>query len=236
MEPSARPPKTSEPGRLKGPGQDPERSASAPVIRVLIADDHPMILDGLASVIDSDPGMKVVARASDGREALALCRQHRPQVAVFDLQMPGMGGAQATEMLARSCPESAVVILSVHGGDEDIHRCFQAGARGYLLKSSPGAEILTAIRAVAAGKRYLTQEMGERLAGRMACSDLTDRETDVLREMVHGKNNKEIAASLGLRESTVKWHINALLGKLGVEDRVQAVVHALKRGLARLDD
>lgn len=226
MEPVPRDSKTSQPGGLK----EPE------LIRVVIADDHPLILDGLAAVIDADPGMKVVARAPDGRTAVALCRQHRPQVAVFDLQMPGLGGAEATELLARSCPESAVVVLSVYGGDEDIHRCFQAGARAYLMKSAPGTEILTAIRAAAAGKRYLPREMGERLAGRMPCSELTTREDDVLQEIVHGKSNKEIAASLGLRESTVKWHINALLAKLGVEDRVQAVVHALRRGLARLDE
>jgi DNA-binding NarL/FixJ family response regulator len=236
MEPVPRRPKTGDPGRLKGPSPEPEPSASSEVIRVLIADDHPMILDGLASIIESDPGMKVVARAGDGRTALALCREHRPQVAIFDLQMPGLGGAEATEFLGRTCPESAVIIFSVHGGDEDLHRCFQAGARGYLMKSSPGEEILAAIRAAAVGKRYLAREMGERLAGRMPCSDLTDREADVLRELVHGKSNKQIAASLGLRESTVKWHINALLGKLGVEDRVQAVVQALKRGLARLDE
>ena len=203
---------------------------------MVIADDHPLILDGLASIIDADPGMEVVARASDGRMAIALCKQHRPRVAVLDLQMPGLGGVEATELLARSCPETAAIVLSVYGGDEDIHRCFQAGARGYLMKSSPGPEILTAIRAAAAGKRYLTQEMGERLAGRMPCSELTSREAEVLQEIVHGKSNKEIAASLGLRESTVKWHINALLAKLGVEDRVQAIVHALRRGLAHLDD
>jgi two-component system, NarL family, response regulator len=212
------------------------RSAPAEVIRVVIADDHPLILDGLASIIEADPGMQVVARASDGRTAVALCKQHRPRVAVLDLQMPGLGGVEATELLARSCPETAAIVLSVYGGDEDIHRCFQAGARGYLMKSSPGSEILSAIRAAAAGKRYLTQEMGERLAGRMPCSELTSRETEVLQEIVQGKSNKEIAASLGLRESTVKWHVNALLGKLGVEDRVQAIIHALRRGLAHLDD
>jgi two-component system, NarL family, response regulator len=202
----------------------------------VVADDHPLILDGLASVIGADPGMEVVGRATNGRAAVALCRQHRPQVAVFDLQMPVLDGLEAMTLMARGCPESAVVVLSIHGGDEDIHRCFRAGARGYLMKSSSGAEIVTAIRTVAAGKRYLPQEMGARLAGRIPCSELTSRETEVLREMVRGKKNDEIAAGMGLRTSTVKWHINALLAKLGVEDRVQAVLHALRRGHARLED
>jgi DNA-binding NarL/FixJ family response regulator len=204
-------------------------------LTVVIADDHPMILDGLASVITSDPAMEVVARAGDGRTAVGLCRQHRPRAAVFDLQMPGLSGIEAAEVLARDLPECGVIVLSAYGGDEDIHRCFQAGARGYLLKSAPGPEILAAIRTVAAGKRYVTPEVGERLAERMPCSELTERESEVLQEIVHGKSNKEIAASLGLRESTVKWHVNALLGKMGVEDRVQAVVQALRRGLARLE-
>jgi two-component system, NarL family, response regulator len=220
---------------MEAVSHEPDRGG-APMIRVLLADDHPLILDGLASVIDAEPGMQVVARAADGRAAVALCRQHRPTVAVVDLQMPELGGAEATALLARSCPESAVLVLSVYGREEDIHRCFQAGARGYLMKSSPGSEIVTAIRTAAAGKRYVPQEVGERLAGRMPCSDLTSREATVLQEIVQGKSNKQIAASLGLRESTVKWHINALLGKLGVEDRVQAVVQALRRGLATLEE
>jgi len=211
-------------------------NASPGIIEVLLADDHPMIVDGLASVIDADPGMRVVARALDGRTALALCRQHRPQVAVVDLQMPGLGGAELTEMLARICPPPAVVVLSVHAGDEDIHRCFRAGARAYVMKSALGAEILTAIRTVASGARYLPQDLGERLAGRTPCSELTGREEDVLQEIVRGRSNREIAARLGLQESTVKWHINSLLGKLGVRDRLHAVLTALRRGLARLDD
>lgn len=210
--------------------------ASGSVIEVLIADDHPMIVDGLASVIDADPGMRVVARARDGRTALVLCRQHRPQVVVLDLQMPGMGGVQVTEMLARICPQSAVVVFSVHAGDEDIHRCLRAGARAYLMKSALGTEILTAIRTVASGARYLPRDLGERLADRTPRSELTSREEDVLHEIVRGRSNQEIAANLGLQESTVKWHINSLLGKLGVRDRLHAVLHALRRGLARLDD
>lgn len=205
-------------------------------IEVLIADDHPMIVDGLASVIDADPGMRVVARARDGRTALALCRQHRPHVVVLDLQMPGLSGVEVTEMLARTCPQSAVIVFSMHAGDEDLHRCLRAGARAYLMKSALGAEILTAIRTVASGARYLPQPLGERLADRNPYSALTSREEDVLKEIVHGRNNQEIAARLGLQESTVKWHINSLLGKLGVRDRLHAVLTALRRGLARLDD
>jgi two-component system, NarL family, response regulator len=235
VDPRSRDSKTGYADPVKAPAA-PRTSASPDVLRVVIADDHPLILDGLASVIDADPGLRVVARATDGRTAIALCREHRPRVAVFDLQMPGLGGAEATELLLRSCPESAVIVLSVYGRDEDIHRCFQAGARGYLMKSSPGSEIVAAIRTVAAGKRYVPPDVGERLAGRMPCSELTSRENTVLQEIVRGKSNREIADGLGLRESTVKWHVNALLGKLGVEDRVQAVVHALRRGLARLDD
>jgi two-component system NarL family response regulator len=211
-------------------------TSSAPVVKVLIADDHPLILDGLASVIEVDPGMTLVGRAGDGAAAVALCQQLCPRVAVLDVQMPGLGGIEATRQLARTCPETAVVVLSVHGGNEDIHRCFQAGALAYLMKSSSGAEILAAIRAVAAGRRYLPQEMGERLATRAPCSELTPREAEVLQGMVRGQSNRQIAAGLGVRPSTVKWHVNSLLGKLGVSDRVQAVVHALRRGLARLEE
>ncbi len=210
--------------------------ASATTIDVLIADDHPMIVDGLASVIDADPGMRVVARAFDGRTALALCRQHRPHVAVLDLQMPELGGVEVTEMLARLCPQSAVVVFSVHAGDEDIYRCIRAGARAYLMKSALGAEIVTAIRAVAAGARYLPKALGERLAERTPNAELTSREHDVLQDIVRGRSNQEIAAHLGLQESTVKWHVNSLLGKLGARDRLHAVLHALRRGLARLSN
>ena len=206
------------------------------VTRVVIADGHPLILDGLTSVIDATPGMKVVGRAVDGRGAVALCREHQPHVALFDLHMPSLGGAEVTELLARTSPATAVIVLSVSGRENDVHHCFQAGARGCFFKSAPAADILTAIRAVANGKRYVPAEMGEWLAGRMPASGLTNRETDVLQELVRGKSNKDIAAELGLRESTVKWYVNTVLSKLGVEDRLQAVLQALRMGLVSLDD
>jgi len=205
-------------------------------VGVVIADDHPLIVGGLAAVIDADPGMHVVARAGDGRTALELCRKHRPRVAVFDLHMPEMEGAEAIEFLRRSHPAVAVIVLSMYARDEDVHRCFRAGARGYVLKTAPAEEILAAIRTVANGGRHVPEAIAERLAVRQPGPGLTEREAEVLQELVRAKSNKEIAESLGVRESTVKWHVNALLAKLGVEDRVQAVVHALRRGLARLDE
>jgi len=205
-------------------------------VGVVIADDHPLIVGGLAAVIDADPGMHVIARAADGRTALELCRKHKPRVAVFDLHMPEMEGAEAIGFLRRSHPAVAVIVLSMYARDEDVRRCFQAGARGYVLKTAPAEEILAAIRTVAHGGRHVPDAIAERLAVPPPGSGLTEREAQVLRELVRAKSNKEIAESLGVRESTVKWHVNALLAKLGVEDRVQAVVHALRRGLARLDE
>jgi two-component system, NarL family, response regulator len=206
------------------------------VTRVVIADGHPLILDGLTSVIDATPGMKVVGRAIDGRGTVALCRAHQPHVAVFDLHMPSLGGAEVTELLARTSPATAVIVLSASARENDVHRCFQAGARGCLLRSAPAADVVSAIRAVARGKRYVPPEIGERLADHMPGSELTPREADVLQELVRGRSNKNIAAELGLRESTVKWHVNTLLGKLGVEDRLQAVLQALRMGLVSLDN
>jgi two-component system, NarL family, response regulator len=202
-------------------------------IRILVADDHPITREGLALILDNQTDMAVVAQANDGREALELFRQHRPDVAILDVQMPRMGGAEATDALLREFPGSRVILFTTYDGDEDIHRGMHAGARGYLLKDSPRDEVLRAIRAVHAGKRYLSPQAGALLADRMAAPHLTERELEILRLVAEGKANKEIAAVLGVTEGTVKSHVSSITAKLGVSGRTEAALEAVRRGFLR---
>jgi two-component system NarL family response regulator len=206
---------------------------TATKIRILVADDHPITREGLSLILDNQPDMEVVAQAGDGREALDLFRRHTPDLAVLDLQMPVMGGAEATGELVREFPASRVVLFTTYDGDEDIHRGMHAGARGYLLKDSPRDEVLRAIRAVHAGKRFLSPQAGARLADRMASPHLTERELDVLHLLAEGKANKEIAAALKVSEGTVKTHVSGITAKLGVSSRTEAAVEASRRGYLR---
>jgi DNA-binding NarL/FixJ family response regulator len=204
-------------------------------IRVLIADDHPVTREGMAAIIESAPDMTVVGQAADGVAAVELFRQHRPDVAMMDLRMPRLNGSEATAQILSEQPEARVIVLSAMDGDESIYRALQAGARGYLLKDLARGELLEAIRAVHAGQRRIPPPVAARLAERMAASELTPREAHVLKLMVAGGSNREIAEALGISESGVKGHVNNIFGKLGVSDRTQAVTTALRRGLAQLD-
>jgi len=203
-------------------------------MRVMLTDDHPVVLEGFAAMIETEPDMSVVGQARSGEEALELFRRLRPDVTLMDLRMPGMGGVEAIRAIRREFPDSRLIVLTTYDGDEDIYRALEAGAQAYLLKDMLCDEILAAIRAVHAGQRRIPAAVGTRLAERMAGIDLSEREHHVLEFVATGKSNKQIAAALEITEATVKSHLTNILGKLGVTDRTQAVVTALRRGLVHL--
>ncbi len=203
-------------------------------IGILVVDDQAVVRQGLVSLINTVGDMAVVAEATNGREAVELYRRHRPDVVLMDLRMPVMGGADAIAALRREFPGARVIVLTTFDGDEDIYRSLQAGAQGYLLKDMFFEELEDAIRTVHAGGRRIPGVVAERLAERMAGSDLTARELEVLEHIVGGKSNKAIAAALGISEATVKSHMNNILSKLDAEDRTQAATKALQRGIVHL--
>ncbi len=203
-------------------------------IRILIADDHPVVRDGLAGVIEEQDDMAVVGQAATGTEALALYGEQCPDVTLMDLRMPGMNGVEAITAIRQQAPAARVIILSTYDAEEDIYRALQAGAKAYLLKDVGRQVLLETIRAVHAGQTPVSPEVGAKMAGRIGYEQLSDRELEVLRLLVRGMSNQEIAGALFIAESTVKFHVNHILGKLNAADRTQAVITALKRGLATL--
>jgi two-component system, NarL family, response regulator len=216
----------------------PSNSSPPPMsntqIRVLIADDHPIVRSGLSKIIEYAPNIEAIAEANTGTEAVQLFHQHQPDVVLMDLKMPEMGGVDAIAAIRQDYPNAHIIILTTYDGDEDIYRGLQAGARGYLLKTVSREELITAIQRVHAGQKYIPAEIGARLAERMSSPQLTDRERQVLLLMTEGKNNLEIATVLNVSEGTIKFHVNGILRKLDVSDRTQAVLVALKRGIANL--
>ncbi|HTU44692.1 MAG TPA: response regulator transcription factor [Bryobacteraceae bacterium] len=200
-------------------------------IRILVADDHHVVRQGLVALLKTVSGFQVVAEAADGKQALECFDQHRPDVTLMDLRMPHLGGVEAVTQIRRKYPTARIIVLTTFDGDEDIYRALQAGAKGYLLKGMFGEELMDAIRAVHAGKTRIPPAIAERLADRMGAPALTARELQVLKEIVAGRSNKEIGAELSISEATVKTHINSILGKLGVTDRTQAATSALQRGI-----
>ncbi len=203
-------------------------------IRLLIVDDHPVVRDGLAGVIDEQDDMVVVGQAATGLEALACYREHRPEVTLMDLRMPGMSGAETIVAIRGEFPAARTIILTTYDTDEDIFRGLQAGAKAYLLKDVGREVLLANIRAVHAGKTPVSSEVGAKLAARTGYEQLSERELEVLRLLVKGMRNQEIAGALFISESTVKFHVTHILSKLNAEDRTQAVITALKRGIASL--
>ncbi|MBW4471526.1 MAG: response regulator transcription factor [Stenomitos rutilans HA7619-LM2] len=203
-------------------------------IRVLIADDHPIVRNGMMLLIKYEPGMETVAEASNGLEAVQLFRQHQPDVTLMDLRMPELSGVQAISTIRDEFPHAVIIVLTTYDGDEEIYQGLQAGAKGYLLKDAPLDQVLEAIRIVHVGQNYIPPEVGAKLVERMSRPQLSDRERDVLGLMVKGKANQDIANSLYISEGTVKFHISSILRKLQVSDRTQAVLIALKRGITRL--
>jgi two-component system NarL family response regulator len=205
-------------------------------IRVLICDDHPVVREGLAAMIQQQPDLRVVAEARDGHEAVALYAAHLPDVTLMDLRMPGLDGVAAITTIRSQHAAARILVLTTFDGDEDIFRGLAAGARGYLLKDAGRAALLEAIRAVHAGKTHVPPDVAVRLAGRWGNPQLTARELDVMRLLAQGMSNGEIGRALVIAEGTVKVHVNSILTKLGAADRTQAVTIALRRGIIRLDE
>ncbi|OYQ61929.1 DNA-binding response regulator [Pseudanabaena sp. SR411] len=203
-------------------------------IRVLIADDHAIVRQGLATIIDRDPEMTVIAQAENGEKAIALFREHQPDVTLMDLRMPQIGGVEAITAICAEFKLARIMVLTTYDGDEDIYRGLQAGAQGYLLKDAKPNELLNAIRIIHSGQKYVPPEVGAKLVQRMSNPVLSERELDVLRLMAQGMSNLDIGTALNIGESTVKSHVNRILSKLGVSDRTQAVIVAIKRGIVSL--
>ncbi len=200
-------------------------------IRVLVADDHPVVCHGLSAIIQGQPDMTVVAQAANGREAVELSQRHHPDIVLMDLRMPEMGGVEAIRAIRAGTPSPAFIVLTTYQGDEDIHRALTAGAHAYLLKGMAHDELLEAIRQVHAGVRYLPPQVLKSLADRPPGPELSPRELGILRLIVKGLSNRQIAETLGITEGTVKWHVNIILSRLNVGDRTQAAVAALHRGI-----
>jgi DNA-binding NarL/FixJ family response regulator len=205
------------------------------LIEIMVVDDHHVVRQGLVALLSTVPGFKVVAEASDGKQATELYRKHMPDITLMDLRLPNMNGVEAITHIRREHAAARIIVLTTFDGDEDIYRALQAGAKGYLLKGMNADELTEAIRSVNAGKSRIPAVVAERLAERMGGPALTARELDVLRLIVAGRSNKEIASDLHISEATVKTHINSLLSKLGVSDRTQAATTALQRGIVHLD-
>jgi DNA-binding NarL/FixJ family response regulator len=205
-----------------------------PRIRILSVDDHPLLQQGIAAMIKTQPDMVLVAEASNGREALQLFREHRPDVTLMDLRLPDMSGIDAMIAIRSEFGEARVIILTTFEGDVEIHRALQAGARGYLLKSMPPRELLEGIRHVHAGKKRIPPEIVAQLAEHLSDEGLTPREVEVLKEVAGGNRNRDIADRLFISEETVKVHVKHIMEKLGASDRTDAVAIALRRGIIQL--
>jgi DNA-binding NarL/FixJ family response regulator len=203
-------------------------------IKIMVIDDQAVVRQGFVALINTVPGMSVVAEGTNGQQAIELYRLHRPDVTLMDLRMPQLGGVEAIVAIRKEFPDARLIVLTTYDGDEDIYRSLQAGAQGYLLKDMFFEELEDAIRKVHAGSRRIPAQVASRLAERMGSSDLTGREIEVLQEIVAGHSNKAIANRLNITEATVKSHINNILSKLGVSDRTQAATTALQRGLVHL--
>jgi DNA-binding NarL/FixJ family response regulator len=203
-------------------------------IRVLSIDDHPLIREGIAAVVNSQPDMVMAAQASTGREAVPAFREHRPDVTLMDLRLPDMSGIDAMIAIRAEFPDARVIMLTTFEGDVDIKRALAVGARGYMLKSMPPKELIDGIRQVHAGKKKVPAEVAAQLAEHVADEVLTAREIDVLKHLAGGNRNQDIADLLFISEETVKVHVKHLMEKLGASDRTQAVAIAVRRGIIQL--
>jgi DNA-binding NarL/FixJ family response regulator len=203
-------------------------------IRVLMVDDHPLLREGIAAVIERQPDMQLVSEATNGREAVQRFREHRPDVTLMDLQMPEMGGIDAIAAIRAEFPGARIVVLTTYRGDAQALGAFRAGACGYLLKSMLRKELVETIRAVHAGRRRIPPEIAAELAEHVTDDALTAREVEILKRVAAGSANKVIASQLGISEDTVKAHMKSVLAKLDANDRTHAVTIALKRGIIEL--
>lgn len=204
-------------------------------LQIMVVDDHYLVRMGLASIIGVEPDMRVCAEASSGEQAQALFRSHRPDVTLMDLRLPGLNGADTIQAIRQEFRDARFVMLSTYVCDEEVYGALQAGAMAYLVKSVQRDELMTAIRKAAAGQRHIPPEVAARLADRVTRSQLSAREIEVLRLLVSGRRNREIAGTLEITEGTVKLHVSSILEKLGADDRTEAVTVALKRGIVQLN-
>jgi DNA-binding NarL/FixJ family response regulator len=204
------------------------------MIRVLSVDDHPLLREGIAALVNSEWDMKLVAEATNGQDAIEKFRLHRPDVTLMDLQMPALNGIEAIIGIRSEFPGARIIVLTTYTGDVQMLRALKAGARAYVLKGHVHRELLDTIRAVDAGQKRIPPEVAAELADHCVEDDLSSREIDVLRLIATGNANKEIAAQLFIAEETVKSHVTSVLAKLGANDRTHAVTLALKRGIIEL--
>jgi DNA-binding NarL/FixJ family response regulator len=205
-----------------------------PTIRVLCADDHRLMREGIARIVGVQPDMTVVAQASDGEQAVAQFLQHRPDVTLMDLEMPKMNGVRAIQAIRSQQPQARIVVLTMYHGDEDIHRAIAAGAMGYLLKDTLPDDLIRVIREVHSGRRAIPPEIAAVLEQRASQPTLTFRESQVLELLATGKRNKEIAAALGISGDTASAHIKSIFQKFNVHDRTAALAEALRRGIIHI--
>jgi DNA-binding NarL/FixJ family response regulator len=204
-------------------------------IRVMVVDDHPLMRVGVASIVNARSDMTVVAQAGTGEEAVALFLKHKPDVTLMDLRLPGMSGVDSIRSIRETHPRARFVVLTTYEGDADIHRALEAGAQGYVIKGMPYQTLVEALQRVHTGGRFLPPPVARALASRMPDSELSAREQEVLKLLASGKSNKDIASMLRITEATVKCHVSAILLRLNVSDRTEAVVTALHRGLVHLE-
>lgn len=203
-------------------------------IGVLIVDDHSIVRQGLATMIENEPDLKVVGQAGNGQEAIDRYRQLQPDVTLMDLRMPLVSGVDATAAICTEFVCARIIVLTTYDGDENIYRGLRAGAKGYLLKDAEPEALLNAIHLVHNGQQYIPSEVAAKLVQRMNNPELSERERQVIALMTRGLNNHDIGMGLNITESTVKAHINRILSKLGASDRTQALIVALKRGIVEL--
>lgn len=203
-------------------------------IRILVADDHALIRMGLVALVNTETDITVIAEAADGQQAIDLFSKHNPDLVLMDLRMPVKNGIEATAEIRKKSPNARVLMLTTFDGDEDIHQALQAGAQGYVLKGSTGQNLIPALRALAAGQRWVPPEVAKRLDARRGYEELTSREVEVLHELAKGLANKEIADVLNISENTTKGHLKNIIAKLRVADRTEAVTAALQRGIIHL--
>ena len=213
----------------------PSSPSGAARIRVLLCDDHAVVREGLAMLLEREADIEVVGGVGNGIEAVEAYGELRPDVLLIDLKMPQMSGAEAVAAIRGEHPRARAIVLTTYDGDEDIHRALRAGAKAYLLKNAPGAELLRAIRAVYGGQSYIPSSVAARLAERAGLPEVSAREFDVLQLLARGQSNHDIARALFVSEATVKGHLNSLFAKLNVQSRLEAIAVAIRRGLIRAD-